>query len=486
MRFLRTSLTGLFLLSLTLGLFVYAGQIVYSAIQERIAAEAPSAPRSERVFVVNTVEGRLATETPTLLAFGEVISRRTLEIRARTGGTLVELAPDFEDGGRVEEGQLLARIDPADAQFALDRAQSDVTDAEAEEREAERGLFLAQDDLNAARAQAKLRDKALTRQLDLQERGVGTTATVEQAELEMAQADQTVLSRRQALAVAEARVDQAQTQLARSRIALAEAKKRFEDTRIVAGFSGTLGDVSVVEGRFVSANEKLADLVDSARLDVAFRLSTSQHTRLLDETGRITQTPITARLDVFGVEIESTGRITRDSGSVEDGQTGRLVFAQLDSAVGFKPGDFVTVEITEPPLENVVRLPATALGADGRVLIVGAEDRLETRVVTLLRRQGNEVLVRGNGLEGQRIVAQRTPLLGPGLKVRVIEPLADENEQATASFLEISDEHRARLQNFVQSNTDMPEAVKQRLQEQLTQPRVPARVVERLERRMGG
>ncbi len=486
MRFLRTSLTGLFLLSLTLGLFVYAGQIVYSAVQERIAAEAPSAPRRERVFVVNTIEGRLATETPTLVAFGEVISRRTLEIRARTGGTLVELAPDFEDGGRVEEGQLLARIDPADAQFALDRAQSDVTDAEAEEREAERGLFLAQDDLNAARAQAKLRDKALTRQLDLQERGVGTAATVELAELEMAQADQTVLSRRQALAVAEARVDQAQTQLARSRIALAEAKKRFEDTRIVAGFSGTLGDVSVVEGRFVSANEKLADLVDSARLDVAFRLSTAQHTRLLDETGRITQTPMTARLDVFGVEIESTGRITRDSGSVEDGQTGRLVFAQLDSAVGLKPGDFVTVEITEPPLENVVRLPATALGADGRVLIVGAEDRLETRVVTLLRRQGNEILVRGNGLEGQRIVAQRTPLLGPGLKVRVIEPLADENQQATADFLEISDEHRARLQNFVQSNTDMPEAIKQRLQEQLTQPRVPARVVERLERRMGG
>lgn len=486
MRFLRTSLTGLFLLSLTLGLFVYAGQIVYSAIQERIASEAPNAPRRERVFVVNTIEAQPGTETPTLIAFGEVISRRTLEIRARTGGTLVELAPEFEDGGRVEAGQLLARIDPADAQFALDRAQSDLIDAEAEKREAERGLTLAQDELAAARAQADLRKKALARQLDLQERGVGTAAAVELAELEMAQADQTVLSRRQALAQAEARVDQAQTRLARARVDFAEATKRFEDTRIVAGFSGTLGDVSVVEGRFVSANEKLAELVDSARLDVAFRLSTAQYTRLLDETGKLTQTPIRARLDVFGVEIESTGRITRDSGSVEEGQTGRLVFAQLENPVGLKPGDFVTVEITEPPLENVVRLPATALGADGLVLVVGPEDRLEARAVMLLRRQGNEILVRGNDLEGQRVVAQRTPLLGPGLKVRITEPLADATQQASADLLELTDEHRARLQKYVQSSQDMPEAVKQRLLGQLTQPRVPARVVERLERRIGG
>ena len=47
MRFLRQSLTGLFLLSLTLGLLVYAGQIIFSAVQDRMADE-PRMPERRR------------------------------------------------------------------------------------------------------------------------------------------------------------------------------------------------------------------------------------------------------------------------------------------------------------------------------------------------------------------------------------------------------------------------------------------------------
>ena len=125
MRFLRHSLTGLLLLSLTVGLLVYAGQIVFSAVQDRITRETQAAPVRERVFAVNTVTARPGTETPVLTAYGQIESRRMLEVRAKTAGTLIELAGVFDEGGQVRAGQLLARIDPADAQFALDRARSD-------------------------------------------------------------------------------------------------------------------------------------------------------------------------------------------------------------------------------------------------------------------------------------------------------------------------------------------------------------------------
>ena len=78
MRFLRQSLTGLLLLSLTLGLLVYAGQIVFSAVQERMADEPRVPERRERVFAVNVVEAREQTITPELTAYGEIQSRRTL------------------------------------------------------------------------------------------------------------------------------------------------------------------------------------------------------------------------------------------------------------------------------------------------------------------------------------------------------------------------------------------------------------------------
>lgn len=41
MRFLRQSLVGLFLASLTLALLIYAGSTVFSAVQERMSRERP-------------------------------------------------------------------------------------------------------------------------------------------------------------------------------------------------------------------------------------------------------------------------------------------------------------------------------------------------------------------------------------------------------------------------------------------------------------
>ncbi|MEM8536835.1 MAG: hypothetical protein AAGF56_03130, partial [Pseudomonadota bacterium] len=216
MRFLRQSLTGLLLLSLTLGLLFFAGHTIVSAIEERDAAQRAPQPRKERVFAVNVITPHAGSEVPSMTAYGELISRRNLEIRALTAGTLIEVSPVLENGGRVSEGQFLARVDPTDAQFALDRTNADLTDAEAEVREAERGLVLASDELDAARQQAVLRQSALARQKDLEDRGVGTAATVEIAELESFQAQQAVLTRRQAEASAEARVDQAQTRLAQA------------------------------------------------------------------------------------------------------------------------------------------------------------------------------------------------------------------------------------------------------------------------------
>ncbi len=485
MRFLRQSLTGLFLVSLTLGILAMAGFTIFSAVQERLTSKPHIPERRERIFAVNVITAVEQENTPVLQAFGEIESRRTLEIRSKLGGTLIWLAEEFEEGGQVQVGQLLARIDPADAQSALDRAQSDLLDARAETREADRALSLARDELTAAQEQVELRERAYRRQQELEERGVGTTAAIETAELATAQARQQVLGNRQALALAEARVDQAATRLARAGIVRDEAKRRLDDTSITAGFTGTLSDVTVVEGRLVSASEKLAHLVDGDKLEVAFRVSTPQYLRLLNEEGTLIRAPVSATLDVYGLDLEARGKISRDSAVVGEGQTGRLIFARLATAPGFKPGDFVTVTVKEPPLARSVRLPASSLGPAGKVLILGKDDRLEALEVELLRRQGDDILVRGEGLAGREVVTKRSPLLGGGIRVRPLRQ-ADEATTARDEMLELSDDRRARLLAFVEGVADMPEAVKTQLLSQLKQPRVPARMVRRLETRMGG
>jgi hypothetical protein len=136
-------------------------------------------------------------------------------------------------------------------------------------------------------------------------------------------------------------------------------------------------------------------------------------------------------------------------------------------------------------LENVARLPASSLNAANEVLVIAGEDRLEVVSVNLLRRQGDDVLVRARGLEGREVVAERTPLLGAGIKVR---PLREAGQAAPEEpeMVELTEERRARLTAFVQSNTRMPEEARQRILQQLSQGAVPAQVVERIESRMGG
>jgi biotin carboxyl carrier protein len=482
MRFLRQSLVGVFLASLTLALLFVAIQIVTGAVQEVLIRENEQPKARERVFAVTVRPAVFETVTPNLEAFGEVQSRRRLELRAALGGRVIALADDFVDGGTVTTGEVLVELDPADAQSALDRAKSDVLDAQFEERDAERSLLLAQDELKSAEAQAELRERALQRQRDLESRGVGAPASVEEAELIAAAAQQSVLARRIALAQAESRVDQATTLLARAGIAQEAAERDLEDMTIRARFGGTLTDVTLVEGRLVSANEKLAELVDPNALEVAFRVSTAQFVRLLDEDGELISAPVTISLEVTGTDLTATGRISRDSGSAGEGQTGRLIYARLEDASGFKPGDFVTVTVQEQPLAQVVRLPSSVLDAAGTVLVLGADDRLEALPVQLIRRQGDEVLLRGEGLEGREVVIGRTPLLGSGVRVRPLRPEAS----ADPDLVELTDAKRAELITHVEAREDMPEAEKTRMLGQLEEAKVPASLVRRIENRAGG
>lgn len=485
MRFLRQSMTGLFLMAVTLGMVLYAGSMVRDAINDRLSREARKPQGRERIFSVAVVEAVPQTVKPVLQAFGQVESRRSLEIRAAVAGTVIELADNFEEGGAVKAEQVLVRIDPADAKDALARAEANLLDAEAEIRDAERGLVLAQDELAAATEQADLYQRAFERQKDLATRGVVTETAVETAELAAASARQSLVTRRQSLATAEARVDKAKTALARARIARDEAQRQLDDTELRAEFSGTLSDVSVVAGGLVGTNEKLADLVDGDALEVAFRVSTTQYARLIDADGALRPSPVSVTLDVSGIDLGTPGRISRSSAAVGEGQTGRLIFATLDSPRGMKPGDFVTVEVEEPALEQVVRLPSKALASDGTVLVLGDDDRLETLAVTLLRRQGDDILVRSRDLAGRQVVRERTPLLGAGIKVRPLQPEAARRIEEPETVA-LSEERRARLMDFVKGNQSMPEDVKTRLLTALQSPNVPAQMVQRLESRMGG
>lgn len=317
-RTLKQGFATVILASVTLALLYVANAIIADASQELIGKN--SAPKTrERVFFVSVRKAELETLTPYLEVFGEIRSRRRLELRSARGGRVVFLSKNFEDGGTVAADEVLVEFDLADVQSAHDRAMSGLLDAQFEYHTAQRLMLLVRDELRKAVAQMDLHARALQRQQDLQTRGFAAAAHVDEAERIVASARQSTLSHRIALAQAETRVDQAMTSVLRARIALEAAERDVENMTVRAGFGGTLTDAALVEGQLVAENEKLAELLDPDMLEVMFQVSTSQYVRLLDDDGALIDAPVTVSSSFMGTDLKASGRISRDSGIVRRG-----------------------------------------------------------------------------------------------------------------------------------------------------------------------
>src|SRR5688572_27169326 len=140
--------------------------------------------------------GTSAGGAPILTASGYVVARRKAVVSAKIQGRLADLR--VEEGDRVREGELIARLESSDYQAQVQRAQALLQRAEADLAENERLLRQAND---LARQQIVSRD-----QVD----------------------------------VAESRVRVAQAAMAQARAEIGYAQAQMQNTRILAPFTGTV------------------------------------------------------------------------------------------------------------------------------------------------------------------------------------------------------------------------------------------------------
>jgi multidrug efflux pump subunit AcrA (membrane-fusion protein) len=475
MGFLRRSLTGLLLVALTLALLGLAVLVIASAVRDRDGDMSAQRPAEERAYAAPVTLVAAEAVVPRLTGYGKVEARHSLDLRATQGGRVVWVSDRFRAGLPVVAGDLLARLDDTAATEALAVAEANLAEARAATAEAAETLALAEEELAAAQLQAGLQRQALTRQQDLAGRGAGSPQAVETAELAASAADQGVLARRQALASAKARTSQTAIAVTRAEIALGEAERVLAETDLRAGLSGRIAQAGLAVGAVLAANEAYGRIIDPAALDVAVQLSVEQAARLLDAEGALVPTEVSV-LPHGGDGDAIPAQLDRLGAAVAEGQIGRVVYLSLDAAAtfGLQPGDFVSVAIAEPPLANAAVLPAVAMGTTGAVLVLGPEDRLEEVPVTLLRRQGDEIIIDATPIAGREVVTERSVFLGAGVRVR---PIRDGDE----AMVRLSEDRRVALVTLVKSRSDLSEDERARLLQALDAVTVPVALIDRLE-----
>ncbi|MBO6894196.1 MAG: HlyD family efflux transporter periplasmic adaptor subunit [Roseibium sp.] len=498
MRFLMRGLVGLALMAVMIG---FAGVGAYHLYGAMTAEEtARQRPARERSYTVNVAELAPEAVTPVTVAYGQIESWRTLQLRASSEGRLVDVASKFRDGAAVNEGELLLRIDPANAEFQFLDAEAAVADAEAQKTEAQEAVVGAEQELVAARRQLELRKQALERQQQLREKGYSTEVQVETEELAVASLEQALSNRLQSVITARKRIERMDLTVQRAQLALEDAQRVLDETTLTAPFYGYLAQVDATLGRRVNPSETLALLIDPSALEVRFAVSTNEFSRLLDDSGNLIKAPVTVTLELGVRSVEVPGHIDRAAAVVSEGEAGRTLFATLDIETGtvLRPGDFVKVEVQEPELQEVALVPAGAVTEDGRLLIVNQEERIDEVRAKVLRRMGNEVVLTDVPF-GTDYVRERLPQLGKGLKVSPRRSNGAEDEPdapATArasqpeeprqlgDLVALEPERRAALIEQLNSS-NMPENRKARLLALLNKPMVPKDLVDRLEQRRG-
>ena len=491
MNFLLRSFLGLIILSITLGFLIFGSFVLIEALKKRSEKSDNRRFQKERVFAVNVETLNKQIASPKILSYGEIYSKRMLEIRPLVSGRLDYVSEKFVEGGYVKSGDILFRLNQKDYLNELEIAEIDLEDTKAQLSEAISKLDYANLEFEVSESQLNLRKNALDRQTQLAESGLITSSQLENTQLAYSSSKQQFLNKQNLVKSSKNAIDKLKIQLKRRSISIDKAKRNLDETEIKAPFDGIIASVNILPGSVINKNEKLGTLLDPNSLEVMFNLSANEFARVIDKDGKLLNLDITAYLKLSNKDIPFSGKIERINPEIMNIGSGRKLFASINLGENktLRPGDFVVLEIKEPSLKNITVLPSSAVTIDGKIFIVEEDNRLKEIEVTILRRQGNEVIVSGAPTD-KEYVMQRSPQLGNGLKIK---PLRKKDREISNSvnlsknneLVTISPEKQKKLINILDKLDRMPKSVKDRLYEEINSGKIKAKTLKRLEKNMG-
>ena len=406
-------------LKIALPLLVLVGAVLIAGYLQATKPEVePEAP-AERSWLISTTSTEIADRQPELLAYGEIIAQRDVEMRTLVAGQITAVGENFVDGGVVRVDDLLVQIDSFEFDAAVVERSAQVKEAEARLTEIKAQIGAEVSNLTFDREQLEITEREWQRRDVLAKDRVISEKALDDARMARNDRARTVSLSERNLQMLRASEVRQQAVITQTEVGLKRARRDLRNTRLLAPFAGLLTEIGAAIGKRLPVNGQVARLIDPNHLEARFHLSDDEFGRLVKPPEGLLGRPARVVWRIGNESFEYAAEIARVGAEIDAASGGVQAYARIDTTgqpVALRPGAFVEVFLLDRLYRQTARLPESALHDDEKVYVI-IDGRLAPRLVELVARIGNDVLVHGELAHGETVATTRFPGIGPGVKV---------------------------------------------------------------------
>ncbi|WP_394202696.1 efflux RND transporter periplasmic adaptor subunit [Shewanella waksmanii] len=326
-------------------------------------------------------------------------SKAYLEAEVRPQATGIITARSFVEGGVVEEGQSLYKIDSATYEAALKSAEADLARAEAS--------------LVSAKAKA-LRFKELIK-----------TDAISQQDFDEA----------------DALYKEAQANVVVAKAAIHTAKINLVYTDVNAPISGRIGKSSVTAGALVTANQAdiLAKIQQLDPINIDIAQSSAQLLRLKSKLKQGSlQAAENADVSLIledGTQYDHIGSLQFSEVSVDENTGSVTLRAEFPNPDGvLLPGMYVRAMLNAGTDPQAIMVPQRAITRNTKgqavAMLVNADNKVESRIITTAEVIDNQWRVVDGLAQGDKLIVEGLQKIRPGAPVSAKEVDMTKSETA--------------------------------------------------------
>lgn len=277
---------------------------------------------------------------------GTLESAAKVDLKPETQGQIADVL--VQPGDRVTRGMTILALRPDQTQPQLEGAQASLGVAQANQsatrdqlRAAEKGLEVARTELASAQASRNLSKTNFERASYLLNEGAIGSYDYDRAKTDLEISSNRVQAAQQKVGQAQAAVSQARAGVEQANAGIRQAQSQVSSAKVNVGFrqvtapiSGTVGDVFVKVGDFVSTGQTITNIVQNDALDLRLsvpsnrlnQLRTGLTVELIDPTTR--KRISTGQINFISPTVDSASQVVltkarfpNSSGVLKNGQS---------------------------------------------------------------------------------------------------------------------------------------------------------------------